>query len=232
MKSHKVLDRKAYHRIPHVRGSHLGKGDYKISSGQSDICLVKERKGDTIIIEEKLDGTSVACCRKDGILIPVVRSGYHAMETKWLQHKLFANWVYKYQDKFEFLEEDQRLCGEWLAQAHGTIYDLQHEPFVAFDLIGPGGAKTLNEFNDIVPDWFVRPYLLHVGGSVRLDEIERLLTSHGHHGATELAEGVVFRIEHNNKLEFMAKYVRKEKNIGCYLDGEKEIWNLHLHDYI
>ena len=64
---------------------------------------------------------------------------------------------------FEFLEEDQRLCGEWIAQAHVTKYALQHEPFVPFDLLGPGGAKTFEEFNSIVPDFFTRPHLLHIG---------------------------------------------------------------------
>lgn len=232
IKSRKVLDRKAYHRIPHLRGSHLGKGDFKVPPGQSDICLIKERPGDKIIVQEKLDGTSVAVTRLNGLLIPVVRSGYHAMETKWLQHKMFANWVYKNQSEFDFLPEGFRLCGEWIAQAHGTLYKLEHAPFVAFDLIGPSGAKIYSDFNLIVPEFFIRPHLLHQGGAIDIASIEKLLGVRGFHGATELSEGVVFRVEHNGILEFMAKYVRKEKNIGYYLDKEKELWNLDLNKWI
>ena len=232
--SPKILGRKAYHRIPHLHGSHLSKGDFRIPLGQSKICTEKERKGDKVIVQEKLDGSSVAIARIDGILIPVVRSGNSAMETKYRQHKMFANWFYSNQDHFEFLEEDQRLCGEWLAQAHGTKYDLQHIPFVPFDLLGPGGAKLYDEFNSIVPDWFPRPYLLHEGGSFSIAEAEQALGQFGHHGATELAEGAVWRVERDGKLEFMAKYVREDKAPGEYLEryGAEPVWNLGLEKWI
>jgi len=229
----KVLGRKAYHRIPHLyRGSHLGAGDFRISEGQSKICTEKERKGDKVICQEKCDGTSVAVTRKDGILIPINRAGYEAVSAKWKQHHLFANWVYKNLEYFEFLEEDQRLCGEWLAQAHGTLYNLEHIPFVAFDLIGPGGVKVYEDFDSIVPNWFPRPHLLHQGGSFSIQDAENAMGELGHHGATELAEGVVWRVERDGKIEFMAKYVRRDKVIGKYLDGEHEVWNLGLEKWL
>jgi len=164
MREKKILNRKAYHRIPHLLGSHAERGDFYVNQGMDRICTIKARdKKDIIVVQEKLDGTSVAVARINGILVPVLRSGYEAITSKWKQHHLFANWFYKHQDWFEFLEEDQRLCGEWIAQAHGTKYSLQHEPFVPFDLLGPGGAKTFEEFNSIVPDFFTRPHLLHIG---------------------------------------------------------------------
>lgn len=119
-----------------------------------------------------------------------------------------------------------------MAQAHGTKYELQHEPFVAFDLLGPGGAKTLDVFNSIVPSFFPRPYVLHEGGPITTQEADILLGEFGHHGALELAEGCVYRVEREGKLDFMAKYVRKEKKIGQYLGDHEEVWNLGLERWL
>lgn len=52
----------------------------------------------------------------------------------------------------------------------------------------------------------------------------------GHHGSIELAEGAVYRVERDGKLDFMAKYVRPEKKIGCYL--KETIWNKGLETYL
>ena len=197
------------------------------------ICTQKLRdKKDKITVQEKTDGSSCAVARIDGILTPVTRKGWQANTSKFKQHRLFSDWFYKNQDEFEFLENNQRLCGEWMAQAHGTKYKLQHEPFVAFDLLGPGGAKTLDVFNSIVPSFFPRPHVLHVGGPITTQEVDKLLGEFGHHGALELAEGAVYRVEREGKLDFMAKYVRKDKKIGQYLGDHEEVWNEGLEKYL
>ena len=54
------------------------------------------------------------------------------------------------------------------------------------------------------------------------------LGSFGFHGATELPEGAVWRVERRGKYDFMAKYVRPENIDGCYLpemSGGGEYWN-------
>lgn len=229
----KILGCKAYHRIPHLIGSHATEGDFFVNKGMNRICTQKTRDPkDKIICQEKLDGTSVAIARINGILVPVTRKGWQANTSKYKQHHLFSDWFYKHQDHFEFLNEGQRVCGEWLAQAHGTLYTLQHEPFVPFDIIGLNGAKSYNEFNSDLPDFFPRPHLLHDGSSISIEEIDRILGYHGHHGATELAEGAVYRVEREGKLDFMAKYVRAEKKIGYYLNKKDITWNINLDNYL
>ena len=133
--SEKLLGQRAYGHIPHLPNSRLGPGDHKISSGQARICTEKVRdKHDTIIVQEKVDGSAVAVARVKDEIIPLGRSGYRASTSRFEQHHFFAKWVYNRLDRFQWLEEGERVVGEWLAQAHGTKYDLPHEPFVAFDV--------------------------------------------------------------------------------------------------
>ena len=48
---------------------------------------------------------------------------------------MFGNWVYENEERFRnVLNEGEQISGEWLAQAHGTRYELKHEPFVVFDI--------------------------------------------------------------------------------------------------
>src|SRR2546421_9685772 len=109
----KPLGIKAYGSICHLPGSRLGPGDHKLNEGQARILTEKTRdKHDVIIVQEKLDGSNVCVARVSGVLIPLGRAGYPAISSKFEQHKLFAQWVYARLDRFEFLIEGERLCGE------------------------------------------------------------------------------------------------------------------------
>ena len=118
----KPLGIKAYGRIPHLPGSRRGPGDYGLDEAQARILTSKARdKHDTIIVQEKLDGSCVAIAKLAGQIVPLIRAGYLAMESHYEQHRMFAGWVFERWSLFEtLLEEGERLCGEWLAQAHGT----------------------------------------------------------------------------------------------------------------
>jgi hypothetical protein len=160
----KPLNAKAYGHIPHLPGSRMGAGDHHCSPGQARICCEKARdRHDTIIVQEKLDGTCVAVARVGGALWPLIRAGYPAVSSRYEQHRLFAGWVFERLDRFEFLGEGERLCGEWLAQAHGTRYRLTHEPFVAFDIMRGQERATHAEFCQRVEPAFVVPTLIHAG---------------------------------------------------------------------
>lgn len=137
------LSIKNYGSIGHLPGSRMGKGDRTCDSGQAKIATVKLRdKHDRVIVQEKLDGGNVGVALVNGILYPLTRSGYLACESSLEQHWRFSEWVYSQQDRFmAVLKDGERLCGEWLLQAHGTRYHLQHEPFVAFDLMN-GNTRT------------------------------------------------------------------------------------------
>ena len=108
-------------------------------------------KHDVIIVTEKLDGSNVCVVRVKGALVPLGRAGYPAISSKYEQHRLFANWVYERLNRFEFLAEGERLCGEWLCQAHGTRYELKHEPFVVFDLMRISELREPRRANDPRP---------------------------------------------------------------------------------
>jgi hypothetical protein len=226
----KPLGIKAYGSICHLPGSRLGPGDHKLNPGQAKILTEQTRdRHDVIIVQEKLDGSNVAVARVDGILIPLGRAGYRAESSKYEQHRLFANWVYERLDRFEFLADGERLCGEWLAQAHGTRYQLAHEPFVPFDLIRGATRAAYDEFvARVQPAGFTLPKLLSIGPAISIAQAMKLLGDFGHHGATDPAEGAVWRVQRKGAVDFLGKYVRPDKLDGRYLpelNSTEAIWN-------
>lgn len=222
--SRRPLGHKSYGSIPHLIGSRRGPSDMGVSEGQHRICTVKTRdRHDEVIVQEKLDGSNVGVALKAGQILALTRAGVLASESDFLQHRLFAQWVQKYEARFRsVLEEGERLCGEWLALAHGTIYKLPHEPFVAFDLMRVQERVPYDTFQERLGGRFVTPRLLHRGGAFSIEAMLDFLEPSGH-GAQGLTEGAVWRVErvdpHTQKrvVDFLAKYVRPEKQDGIYL---------------
>lgn len=142
------------------------------------------------------------------------------------------------------LEDGERLVGEWLAQAHGTRYDLQHEPFVVFDLMVGDSRLPYAEFWKRVGLKFVTPTILNRGSPMSIECVMSLLGTYGFHGALDPVEGAVWRVErdrltdrHSGKrkrvVDFLVKYVRPDKVDGCYLEsvsGEAAVWNWRPDD--
>lgn len=231
IKEPKPLGMKAYGSIPHLPGSRMGPADHHCHEGQSDICTVKARdRHDSITIQEKLDGSCVAVAKINGDLVAMGRSGYTAQSSPYAQHQLFAAWALENFSRFDAsLLEGERMVGEWLAQAHGTRYDLKHEPFVAFDVIAGGNRLPFDEFAlRAAKGGFVMPHLVHRGSPISISVAMAALGEMGHHGATEPIEGVVYRVERKGKVDFLAKYVRPDKVDGKYLESqtnEGPVWN-------
>lgn len=113
----------------------MGPGDHHCDAGQTRIATEALRdRHDLVIVLEKLDGSNVGVARIDGTIYPLNRSGYLATSSTYAQHQLFAAWVYENQDRFvTALGDGERFCGEWLAQAHGTRYELRHIDVIAPD---------------------------------------------------------------------------------------------------
>jgi len=139
-------------------------------------------------------------------------------------------------ERFEFLVEGERLCGEWLAQAHGTRYELKHDPFVPFDLLRGEERATYDEFVERVKAAeLVMPWLISKGPPMTIADVLAELEGHkeaqrrnGFHGAIDPVEGAVWRVERKGKVDFLGKFVRPEKKDGCYLpeiSGQEAIWN-------
>lgn len=226
----KPLNRKAYGSICHLPGSRLGPGDHKLNEGQTRILTEKPRDHhDTVIVQEKLDGSNVCVANVDGQIVPLIRAGYQAIHSRREQHRLFALWVFEYVDCFSFLKDGERLCGEWLAEAHGTRYALRHDPFVAFDIMRGGDRAPFGEFADRCGANGVKvATLLHRGDPCPVSRALELLGPHGFHGAIDPVEGAVWRVERRGQVDFLGKYVRPDKVDGCYLSdvcGKPATWN-------
>lgn len=233
MKTEKPLGIKAYGSIPHLPGSRRGPGDIGLSEDQAAICTTKARdKHDLIIVQEKLDGSCMSVAKlDDGTIVALQRKGYLARSSPFPQHHLFAAWVEDNYDRFDkLLNKGERCVGEWLIQAHGTRYDLPHEPFVLFDII---------EGHTRMPYWFMierqiglgftTPGILAMGEPCSIEQVMTVIEIGGScHGALDPVEGAVWRVERNAVVDFLAKYVRPDKVDGCYLEsvtGKGPIWN-------
>lgn len=227
----KPLNAKAYGSIGHLPKSRIGPGDHFVHEGQQTICTVKPRKGDRIIVTEKLDGACMAVAKINGELVALSRAGYRAKDALYDHLRLFDSYVADHAASFDnLLQDGERIVGEWLAMAHGTIYDPAHaafSPFVAFDIFRDGKRVLFDEFRARVDRASIaRASVLHDAPLAFPIEgaLERLVGSHatgfkwkGYHGATEDVEGAVWRVEREGAVDFLAKYVRHDKTDGKYL---------------
>jgi hypothetical protein len=230
----KPLGGKAYGSIPHLPGSKFGdRRDRGVPPGEDLLYLNRPRPGDRIVVQEKLDGSACAVLKKDGAILPLIRNGRPAAGSIWRQHRMFARWVRARADVFaRLLDDGDRVVGEWLAQAHGTRYDLTgRSPFVIFDYFQGGRriptleARSRVEAHDLA---FV-PILTYGPTAVPIPDALALLGEHGHYGALDPAEGVVYRRETLDGQIYLAKYVRPEAEPGRYLPGNDDpaqaVWN-------
>jgi len=236
----KPLGRKNYGHIPHLPGSRMGPGDKTCHEGQAKIATIKTRdRNDEVIVSEKLDGSNVGVANIGGTLYALGRAGWLAKSSPHEQHRKFSGWVCKNDARFKkVLNNGERLVGEWLMQAHGTRYNLQHEPFVGFDIMVDDRRMLYDSLVDRLNGVFVMPTLLHRGGAFSISEALESLNVFGFHGAVDPAEGAVWRIERNKAtgkkgekirvVDFLVKYVRPNKIDGCFLpeqSGKDPVWN-------
>ena len=242
IESRKPLGRKNYGHIPHLSGSRVGPGDHKCEPGQERIATVITRnKFDHVIVQEKVDGSNVGVARIDNNVFALTRAGYLAITSPYEQHHLFSEWVSRNTSRFmAVLIEGERLCGEWLLVAHGTRYNLSHEPFVAFDLMTGIIRKPYDDFiRRIGFGDFVFPHVIHRGDALSIERALEFLGEHGFHGAIDQVEGAVWRVETDRlfpsdttpripEVNFLVKYVRPDEEDGKYLperSGNPPIYN-------
>lgn len=214
----KPLGQKAYGSIPHLPGSRLGIGDHHCHEGQAKIATEKARdKHDLIIVQEKLDGSNCAVAKVNGEILALGRAGYLASTSKYSVHHSFEKYVNENKERFSsLLNEGERICGEYLAQAVGTRYILTHEPFVPFDIMT--GAKRLSHENfikRIKPFQFTAPLLISIGQPFSIDLMMECIKVSGH-GAIDPVEGAIWRVERNGEVDFLVKYVMHDKEDGKY----------------
>ena len=236
----KPIGRKNYGSIPHLHNSKLGEGDYFITEGQEQILTLKSRdKHDNILVFEKYDGSNVGVAKFENKIFALTRSGYEASTSSYKQHHYFANWVKKRELLFaDMLGNGERITGEWLAQAHGLVYKIDVEPIVFFDYFTPSNERVLyDELKAKAIKYGLQlPRKLHEGHPItveqllpKLNEKTKVIES------DELPEGMVYRIERKDKVDFLAKYVRSDFPTGKFCINVEEdnlIWNVSPQNFI
>lgn len=123
-------------------------------------------------------------------------------------------------------------------QAHGTRYDLPHEPFVAFDLMVNDERMPYDDFMARLGNVFITPALLHRVGALSVEQVMSKLNAYGFHSALDPAESAVWRVERDKPtgkkgekkrvVNFLAKYVHPDTLDGLYLpeqSGKDTVWN-------
>ncbi len=231
----KPLGKKSYGSIPHLLGSKLGDGDHHVHEGQHRICTEKTRdKHDLIIIQEKYDGSNVGVAKLNGKIIALTRSGYLAHTSPFEQHRYFGKWVEKNKSLFDkLLNEGERVCGEWLLQAHGLRYSIGKEPFVAFDLFVNEKRLTYINFCMRVFDYLIGPKTIWKGGALDTASGLSFLSDWPHEiEGCEKPEGIIYRVERKGEVDFLAKFVRNDFVPGKYLpeiSGKEPVFNYDLN---
>lgn len=232
----KPLGHKAYGSIPHLPGSRRGPGDHGISEQQGRILTEKARdKHDVVYVTEKVDGSNVCVARVNGKILALGRAGYLAQTSPYEQHQLFAAWARKNENVFDFLDEGMRLSGEWMIQAHGTKYSgVEELPLVVFDVFEGKERLPVSQWilalEQMKPPLFPM-HVLHVGRACSVEMAMERLGDYGYCGAQDPAEGAVWRVERQGRYDFMAKYVRPDKEDGKYLEnvtGKEPVWNVDI----
>ena len=225
--NNKIID-KNYGSIPHLSTSKLTQqADKKIQIGQENILNKKARDWkDLVIVTEKLDGSNVGVIRKNNEIKTITRKGYDCSTSPHHMHEIFSLWVDRHLSRFWQLPEGWRITGEWLMQAHGTIYDLQgNSPFVAFDIFDDKNNRVpYLKFIEFCHKHMIQTVpLLHIGQPVSIKNCIKLLGK-GHYGEG-IPEGFVMRCEREGNVDFLAKWVRADKEDGKYLREDDPVWN-------
>jgi ATP-dependent RNA circularization protein (DNA/RNA ligase family) len=216
----KPLGHKAYGSIPHLIGSRMGEGDHHAEAGQCRIATEKKRdKHDWICVQEKLDGGNVAIAKLNGEILALTRAGYLAETSQYKTHLAFNQYVKDNKKRFkELLNEGERVCGEWMLTAVGTLYKLPHEPFVPFDLMTNKIRVRYSIFLERVTRFnFPIANPISYGEPFSVESALEVLKTSAH-GAIEQVEGAIWRVERKGEIDFLVKYVRPDKQDGKYLD--------------
>lgn len=229
----KPLNRKNYGSIPHLSNSKLGEGDYYVSEGMERILTLKKRdKHDIILSYEKYDGSNVGIGKINDKIYALTRSGYEAKTSPYKQHHIFSDWVYRNVVLFDdMLQNCERITGEWLLQAHGLKYKIEGEPILFFDYFNSNNERMIQEelFETVTHYGLKMPRLLNCGEPMTVEQLLPILNQKTKEfESEENPEGIVFRVERKNKVDFLAKWVRSDFKTGQYIIDKQEselTWN-------
>ncbi|RCS54811.1 DNA ligase [Bremerella cremea] len=131
-----------YPRTPHLFGSRGTDDDKHLSEGDSLRFLADE----SLIVEEKLDGTNVGVHFTSAGELLLQCRGHLITEGMHPQYDLFKQWaVVKRNDLEERLADRYILFGEWVYARHSVTYLQLSHYFYEFDIYD----KSSNQFLDL-----------------------------------------------------------------------------------
>jgi len=222
-----------YPRIPHLPGSRLGPSERHAAAAVVARMTVAAGDGDRVIVTEKLDGSCVALVGLVDGVEARGRDGGPCAASRNDGRRACAAWVEARAGRLAAagaVPLGARLVCEWMALAHGTRYALPHGPLVAIDGFDADGARwPWARVREIAAALALpTPTELHAGGALAIDAALAALGDHGHHGAIDRAEGVMYRLEHGARVIALAKLVRLDKQDGVLLadhSGGDHVWN-------
>jgi hypothetical protein len=220
----RTIRRRALTRIPHLPGSRVLPGEDYATPVQTRIaCETPRDRHDYIWVQEKLDGAPRVVAKHNGVIVPLTPDGHHVAASPYIQDDWFARWVGRNHDKFgQMLHEGEWAVGEWLAQAHSTVYHLPHDPFVVFDLLSRHHrALTETVTERCHTHDLPTPRTVYSGPPVPASVIDYYLEPGGH-GNQDPVEGAVWRIERHHprqqpRVDFLVQWVRPDKPDRHYL---------------
>lgn len=214
-----------YPSIPHLPNSKLGKDDKGIHAGMAQYCESKYRDNTKIIVTEKVDGSNVSIYRDPELgIVALSRGGYLAKYSNYEHHINFARYVDKLFSSISIksnldtiLPIGERVVFEDLTTPHGTIY--KNAPkLLLIDWKTSNGRKLWNEYNNFLGIPKVKT--IYEGClPVPVDTIRKTMPKKGFYGAKDGYEGLIYRVERNNKFDFIAKWVMQDYQSLKYLNN-------------
>ena len=206
-----------YPRTPHLFGS-TGTDDDKHMGKDASLRFIAE---ESLIVEEKIDGTNVGIHFSDGEMFLQCR-GHLITEGMHPQYDLFKQWAtVKRHTLEEKLHQRFILFGEWVYARHSVFYRKLPHYFFEFDIYD----KEVERFLDLerrlelLQGTGVETVPIVRTGAIKRNELEELIGPSSFDSQFEnpetnrtdnLMEGLYFRTEADGMVTGRAKFVRPE----------------------
>ena len=223
-----------YSSIKHIQGSRMQSDDsmHPIQLCERFITPYDQNDGLFVYAQEKLDGANVGITLEHGRPIALTRAGYKATGSNYLVHSQFAKWVANcYIDFTDVISPGEILRGEWLGYRHSLSYSLDsaRSPFYAFDIMHGKCHMPMAKFMLRCAGQQLLQTVPQVGNSLKgyginfasaWQEAKRLSLCESE------PEGLVFRLESEDSVHEIGKWVRHDFVPGEYLKQDIKMWDL------
>jgi hypothetical protein len=210
---------KKYPSICHLPNSKRGKDDKGIHAGMAIYCESKYRPNTRVVVTEKVDGSNVSIINNNGNFLAVSRNGYLCTGSNYEQHVLFGvmvfNWIITGEINNDILPVGERVVFESLTVPHGTRYK-KAPKYLLIDWFGADGKRKLwSEYDSFLG--INKVVTLHDGVlPISVEDVIKTMPKKGFYGARDGFEGLVYRIEKDDKFNFFAKWVRHDYEVLKY----------------